>query len=89
MPDRIVDPGAEPPLLFLLPHLEPDLDEMYAAVDDELLDDRTKQEKPLMLFGSAESHDVFHSGPIVPTAVEDHDLPARGKALDVSLHIHL
>ena len=38
---RIVDAGLEPPLLFLVPDFEPELDEDDPAVDHLLLEQRT------------------------------------------------
>ena len=45
--------------------------------------------KRLCCFGRAEAHDVFDAGAVVPAAVEDHDLAAGRKVLDVALHVHL
>ena len=42
-----------------------------------------------MLLLGAEAHHVFDAGPVVPAAVEDHDLAGRGKVLDVALHVEL
>src|ERR1700716_2271919 len=77
--DRIVDSRLEAFLLLLLADLQPDLDEPDAAVDDELLDERTELKKALVLLGRAEAHDVFDAGPVVPAPVEDHDLATGGK----------
>ena len=46
-------------------------------------------EEPPMLLGRAEAHDVFDAGAVVPAAVEDHDLAAGRKVLDVALDVHL
>ena len=46
-------------------------------------------EEPPVLLGRAEAHDVFDAGPIVPAAVEDHDLARRREMLDIALHVHL
>ena len=62
---------------------------LMPAVDDELLDVGADFEKALVLLGRAEAHDVFDAGAVVPAAVEDHDLAAGGKVLDVALHVHL
>ncbi len=37
----------------------------------------------------AEAHHVLHAGPVVPAAIEDHDLSARRQLRDIALHIHL
>ena len=42
-----------------------------------------------MLLRRAEAHDVLDAGPVVPAAVEDHDLAAGREALDVALDVHL
>jgi hypothetical protein len=43
----------------------------------------------LIFLGRAESHDAFDEEAIIPTAVEEHDLPCGGEALDVALVINL
>ena len=48
------------PLLLILSNLEPNLDELNAAIDDIFLHLRTELQKALVLFGRAEAHDVFH-----------------------------
>src|SRR5580693_2132396 len=87
--DRIVYARLEALLLLLLADLEPDLDEPGSVLDEELLDDRAEFEKALVLLGRAEAHDVFDAGAVVPAPVEDHDLAAGRKALDIALHVHL
>ena len=89
LPDRIVDARHETALLLLLTDLEPDLEQPDAAIDHELLDDRAELEEALVLLGRAEAHDVLDAGPVVPAAVEDHDLAGRREVLDVALHVHL
>src|SRR5688572_16251827 len=42
-----------------------------------------------MLLRRAKSHDILHAGAVVPTAVENNDLPRRGKVGHISLNIHL
>ena len=37
----------------------------------------------------AEAHDPLDIGPVVPGAVEHHDLPGRGQVLDVALEVPL
>src|SRR5258708_15768553 len=87
--NRIVNARLEALLLLLLADLEPDLDEPGSVLDEELLDDRTEFKKALVLLGRAEAHDVFDPGAVVPAPVEDHDLAAGRKALDIALHVHL
>src|SRR5262245_13501751 len=75
--------------LLVLPDLEPDLDEPDATLDDEVLDLRRELEEALVLVLVAKAHDIFDPGPVVPTAVEDHDFPGSGKELNIALHEHL
>jgi len=42
-----------------------------------------------VLLGRAEAHDVFDTGAVVLAPIEDRDLAACGKVLDISLHVHL
>ena len=42
-----------------------------------------------MLLLRAKAHDVFHTGPVVPTAVENQYFALGRKMLDVALQIHL
>jgi hypothetical protein len=42
-----------------------------------------------MLLLRAETHDVLDAGPVVPAAVEDHDLAGRRQVRNVALQIQL
>src|SRR4051812_38538532 len=42
-----------------------------------------------MLFLAAESHDMFHPRPVIPTAIEYDYFACRGEVLHVSLHVKL
>ncbi len=84
-----MDTGAEPPVLLLHPDLEPDLDEDDPGIDDPALRPGTAFEEPSMLLGRAEAHDEIDARPIVPAAVEDHDLAPGGETLHVALHEEL
>src|SRR5215469_5421194 len=42
-----------------------------------------------MLFLIAETHDILHSGAVVPTAIEDDDFACGRKMLQVTLHVKL
>jgi len=70
-------------------HLEPVLDQADAVIDDLLLKFRADLEEAPVLFLSAEAHDIFDAGPVVPTAVEDHDLASGREMRHVTLRIHL
>src|SRR5262249_24537691 len=80
----IVYPRQKAPLLFLLPHFEPDLDQEGPVLDDEFLDQRGVFEKTLMLFGRAEAHDVVDPGVVVTTAIGNHHLTAGPEPLQVA-----
>src|SRR5262245_23562748 len=43
----------------------------------------------LDLIQAAEAHHALNTGPVVPTAVEDHDFTARRQMGQVALNIHL
>jgi hypothetical protein len=87
--DRIVDARLEPPLLFLVADLEPQLDERYTPGDDVLLDFGTPIEEASVLVRRAKPHDVLDAGAVVPAAIEDHDFAGSGEVLHVPLHVHL
>src|SRR5215471_20274089 len=79
----------EPPCLFLRADLQPIFEQDDTGIDDNLLKrGHHFQEMFGLLFG-AEAHDPLNAGPVVPAAVEDHDLPGRGKMRDVALGVHL
>ena len=42
-----------------------------------------------MLLLGAEPHHVLDAGPVVPAAIEDHDLAGGGEVLHVPLHVDL
>src|SRR5262245_54994504 len=74
LPHRIVDTSQEPPFLLRVTHLKPVLNQDDATTDDVLLDFRAQLEKPTMLFVGAETHHTLDTGPVVPAAIENHDL---------------
>ena len=76
-------------LLLLHPDLEPQLDEDDAGIDSEFLDQRAQFEETLVFGRRAEAHDIFDAGAVVPAAVEDHDLAAGRKLLDIALQEQL
>ena len=69
--------------------LEPVLEQDDPGVDHGLLDRRRHLEEPLRLLVGAEAHHPLDAGPVVPAAVEDHDLPAGREVRQVALHVHL
>src|SRR5262249_32100430 len=68
---------------------KPVLDEGDPTVNDVLLGQRAEFEEAVVLFLAAETHDVFHTGAVVPAAVEDDDLTGRREMSHVALDIHL
>ena len=69
--------------------LQPDFDELDAAVHDVFLDLGTAVKKAGVLFLRAKAHHIFHASAVVPTAVEYHDLTRGREMRHVTLHIHL
>src|SRR3954470_4316361 len=91
LPDlpRVLDAVLEPPGLLFLANFEPILDEQDARVGDGAFDARAEVEEALHLLRFAKAHDGLDAGTIVPGAVEEDDLPRRGKQFDVALQVHL
>src|SRR5262249_57414467 len=69
LPQRIFDAGLEAPLLFLIAHFEPILDEQDTIIDHEQLKLGADLEETTVLLRRAEAHYVLDAGPVVPTAV--------------------
>jgi hypothetical protein len=85
-----VDPAQqEARALFAAGHREPELDQQDAVLDEHLLDGRRLPQEALVLLVGAEPHDALHPGPVVPGAVEQHDLPGGREPLDVALEVPL
>src|SRR5260370_32551959 len=89
LPERIVNSGPEPLLLFIHSYLKPKLDQDDARVDDIFLNFRAQSQKAFMLLGFAEAHDIFDASAIIPAAVEDDDLASSRKMLHIALKKHL
>src|SRR5450631_1063759 len=75
--------------LLLPADLQPVLDQVDPGVDHHLLDHRSQFQEALRLLRGAETHDPFHAGPVVPAAVEDHDLAGGREVGDVALNVQL
>jgi len=87
---RIFNAGLEAPLLLLLSNFEPIFDEGNPGIHHVLFGGGAKFEELGGTCSSlAKSHDTFDTGPVVPAAVEDHDLPSGGKVRDIALHVQL
>src|SRR6476620_5686965 len=76
-------------MLLGLSDLQPDLDENYPAVDDDLFNSRAKPQKPFALFLRRKPHHIFDPRPVVPTSVENKNLARGRKLLDIALRVHL
>src|SRR6202162_4709925 len=85
----IVDPGDKPARLFILAHLEPVFDQDDSGFDHRPLPLRAHLEKTRDLLRRAEPHDALHTGPVVPTAMENPRLACRRHMLYVTLDVHL
>ena len=87
--ERVLVSRLEPSGLFVASDREPDLDEMDAVVDEELLERHDLFEEPGHLLVGREVHDAFDAGAVVPGPVEERDLAARRELLDVALEVPL
>src|SRR5258708_2537597 len=79
----------EATLLLVITHLEPDLNDLNAAVHDISFDRRAQFEKLPMLLLAAKAHHIFHPRSVVPTPIEDHDFAGGREMLHVTLQVHL
>ncbi len=91
LPDlaRVVDAALQPLGLLGLAHFEPVLEEQDPRVGHRLLDPGRHAEESLDLLVAAEAHHPLDARPVVPAAVEDHDLTARWQVRHVTLKVHL
>jgi hypothetical protein len=69
--------------------MEPVLDEDDAVLHKLLLETGSEIEETLIFCVTAETHDLLHSKPVVPTSVEEHHLTASRKVRDIPLEIPL
>ena len=83
------DARLETALLLLVAGLQPDFDELDAALDDVFLDLGAEFEKAGVLLLRAKAHHILHASAVIPTAVENDDLTRRREMRHVTLHIHL
>ena len=75
--------------LLLLVHGQPVLEKQHAIVGKHLLEHRRLLQEGLGLLRGAEPHDTLHPRPVVPAAVEQHDLATRRQILQVALEVPL
>ena len=83
------DPRLKAAFLLLVADFEPKFDELDAGIDDKSLDLGADLQKAPVLLVRAKAHHAFYARPVIPTAVEDHDLACPREVLHVALHIHL
>ena len=79
----------EAALLLLLTDGEPELDEVHAAVHEVPLKLGGLHHELVVLLVRAEAHHTLDAGPVVPRAIEQHDLAARRQVLHVTLEVPL
>src|SRR5262249_48695031 len=89
LPSRIINACLKPARLFLVTDLEPILDQLNSIRLDELFQHGAAFEKVAVLFLGTKSHDIFHSGTVIPTSIKDHDLTCRREVRQVALDVHL
>ena len=79
----------EPASLLVPPDRQPDLHEVDAVVDEEVLERHDLIEEPPDLGLARELHDPFDTGAVVPGSIEERDLAARRQLLHVALEVPL
>src|ERR1700730_6222029 len=84
---RIRDAGLEAAFLLRVAHLQPELDEQDAIVNDISLELGANLEEAPVLRFRTEAHHVLDAGPVVPAGVEDHAFAGCRKVLKVALHV--
>ena len=75
--------------LLFAGHGEPELDEIDAAVLEELLEPGNFAHELVVLVLGAEAHDALNHGAVVPGTVKEHDLAGGREVLDIALEIPL
>src|SRR5271165_903334 len=89
LPQWVLDARLKASLLLLVADFQPEFDELDAGIDDVFLDTGADLEKALVLLIGAKAHHVFNARAVIPTAIEDHNLPRRREVLRVALQIDL
>ena len=85
----IAGPLMEASFLLLVADGEPVFQQDDAGADEHTLELRAGAQELHVLLLGAEAHDVFHPRPVVPTPVEQDDLPGCGQVGDVALEVPL
>src|SRR5699024_2181817 len=73
--------------LFLPGHREPELSQGDPRTEEHVLQHGYLTEELRVLGFGAETHDAFHTGPVVPGAVEEDDLTGSREMLDIPLEV--
>src|SRR5580704_4545522 len=87
--ERVADAHDESRVLFVVGDRKPVLDEDDPCADEHPFETRDRAEKFLALGLRGEAHDALDADAVVPAAIEQDDLAARGKMGDVPLEIPL
>src|SRR5262249_17037219 len=87
--ERIMDAHQETELLLLVGDREPIFDEDDAGTDQHALELRHGAEELLDLLLRAEAHHALDTGPVVPAAIEQHDLAAGRQMWHIPLEVPL
>ena len=82
-------PLLESAALLMSAHREPELEQVQAAAHEVALELGRLAHELAVFLVSAEAHDAFDTGAVVPGAVEHRDLAARRQMLHVALEIPL
>jgi len=85
--EGILFPGLQPFFLLFLRDIQVILAENDAGVGEHLLETFHLLHEHPMFAGGAELHHFFHSRPVVPAPVEEHDLLAPGQVRNKTLEI--
>ena len=85
----VASPLMEASFLLLVADGEPVFQQDDAGADEHPLELRARAQELRVLLLSAEAHDVFHPCPVVPTPVEQDDLPGGGQMGNVALEVPL
>src|SRR6185436_19323694 len=89
LPDGVLDPGLEAALLLVGGDLQPVLEEADPGLHDLTLEAGADLQEAAVLLLGAEAEDVLDAGPVVPAAVEDHDLAGCREVREIALDVHL
>jgi len=85
---RIIDARSKTALLLFVADLQPVFDQQDAIVDNKQFELRAHLEEAAMLCLRAETHYVLDAGPVVPAAIENHDLASRREMREVALEVY-